>query len=161
MPQFRCPVTQPLATKLKRFPKSPRARVLHPQQRGVALVLLALIAMASGCELQQTQTDPSADAPELESTINAATLRVDVSQWPTTARSQGSLVADEQTVVSTKVAGRVSQVNVDIGDYAEKNQPIVLLDTTQFDLEANQAKARLEQARAAVGLEPNEPTSGL
>ena len=161
MPQLRCPVTRPLATKAKRFSKSPPARVIHRQRRGVAFMLLTLIAMASGCEVQQPQADPSADAPELESTINVATLRVDLSQWPTTARSQGSLVADEQTVVSTKVAGRVSQVNVDIGDYAEKNRPIVLLDTTQFDLEANQAKARLEQARAAVGLEPNEPTSGL
>lgn len=125
------------------------------------VVLLTLITFASGCENQQPQNDRSADSPEAEPTIQVATLSVDLSPWPTTARSQGSLVADEETVVSTKVAGRVSKVNVDLGDYAEKNEAIVLLDTTQFDLEANQAKARLEQARAAVGLEPNEPTTGL
>ncbi len=125
------------------------------------VVLLTLITFASGCENQQPKNDRSADSPEAEPTIQVATLSVDLSPWPTTARSQGSLVADEETVVSTKVAGRVSKVNVDLGDYAEKNEAIVLLDTTQFDLEANQAKARLEQARAAVGLEPNEPTTGL
>ena len=81
--------------------------------------------------------------------------------WPVVVRSQGSLVADEVAVVGTKVAGRVGEVFVDLGDFVRTGQPLVTLDQEEFRLEVEQAVAQLAQARAAVGLKPDDPVASL
>lgn len=128
-------------------------------------VILTSFTLLIGCEetFQQdalSNTDGETTI-ETQSRIQVQTLLVAPCDWPTIARSQGSLIADEQTVVSTKVAGRVKSVNVDLGDYVNASHPLVLIDTTEFELRVNQAEARLNQARAAVGLDANQPTDGL
>ena len=107
------------------------------------------------------ETATSNQAAKTPEAIEVKTMTVIPKVWPTVARSQGSLIADEETIVSTKVAGRVSSVLVDLGDVVEGNQPLILIDPTEFKLQADQAKARLDQARAAVGLTPNQTASDL
>lgn len=122
------------------------------------LAYFVLVVLCLGCSPVTETAEPKDNAETQPISIKAQTLSISPTPWPTIARSQGSLLADQETVVSTKVAGRVAKVNVDLGDYVESAQPLVLLDTTEFELEASQAQALLNQARVAVGLLPDEST---
>ncbi|MFA5863995.1 MAG: efflux RND transporter periplasmic adaptor subunit [Phycisphaerae bacterium] len=62
----------------------------------------------------------------------------------------GSFLARQTTQVGSQVSGRVQEVLVDVGDKIRKDQPVVRLDPTFFDIELAQAKAKLEFSRVAV-----------
>jgi RND family efflux transporter MFP subunit len=66
----------------------------------------------------------------------------------------GTLAADEQATLSFKVAGRVSEIKIDLGSPARKGQVIAILETTEFNVRLQQAEAALQQARVRLGLPP-------
>jgi len=66
----------------------------------------------------------------------------------------GTFVAEEQVVLSLKVAGRLSEITVDLGSRVSKGQVIARLDPTDFRLRVEQSEAALRQARARLGLPP-------
>ncbi len=110
-------------------------------------------------------SDP-AESPVTQSekpldTIQASVTRVEKSRWPTMVRSQGSLFADEQSVVGSEVAGLVSSVHVDLGDFVNVGDPLVSLDQDDFKLQVEQTAAQLQQARAAVGLRGTDAVEKL
>jgi RND family efflux transporter MFP subunit len=78
-----------------------------------------------------------------------------------TVQVHGSLMADELAVVGTKVAGRVAEVHVDLGDSVRQGDPLVTLDQEDFQLQISQVEAQLAQASAAVGLKKGEPIEQL
>ena len=121
---------------------------------GIALSLLAL----GGCDNAPSEPTTTT-APQAE--ISGEILKVTLTPWSTTTRCQGSLVADETTTLSAKVAGRVESIFVDVGDVVDPEKLLVQLDPTDFQLLAEQSDAQLQQARAAVGLKPSEPAEKL
>jgi RND family efflux transporter MFP subunit len=66
----------------------------------------------------------------------------------------GTLAAEDQVVLSFKVAGRLSEISVDLGSRVRQGQIIARLDPTDFRLRVKQAEATLQQARARLGLPP-------
>jgi RND family efflux transporter MFP subunit len=62
----------------------------------------------------------------------------------------GTLRARQTNLLGPKVAGNVDAVMVDIGDWVEAGQVVVLLDRTLFKLGVDQSKAACQAARAAV-----------
>jgi len=64
----------------------------------------------------------------------------------------GSLAADQEIVAGFKVAGRVSEIAVDLGSPVRKGQILARLDPTDFRLRVEQAEAALRQVRAGLGL---------
>jgi RND family efflux transporter MFP subunit len=71
-----------------------------------------------------------------------------------TVTAPGTLAADEQATLSFKVAGRVSDIKIDLGSQARKGQVIAILETTDFKVRLQQAEAALQQARVRLGLPP-------
>jgi RND family efflux transporter MFP subunit len=67
----------------------------------------------------------------------------------------GTLAAEEQAVLSFKVAGRLREIAVDLGSRVRQGQTIARLDATDFRLRVKQAEATLQQARARLGLIPD------
>lgn len=67
----------------------------------------------------------------------------------------GTLTAEDQVVLSFKVAGRLSGISVDLGSRVRKGQRLAHLDPTDFRLRVQQAEAALQQARARLGLPLN------
>ncbi|MFO1092275.1 MAG: efflux RND transporter periplasmic adaptor subunit [Planctomycetaceae bacterium] len=118
------------------------------------------ILAAWGCGQKQAQPPTAAQSDELP-VIKAEVLTVAPQPWPTIVRVSGSLFADERAAIGAKVAGRVATVNVELGDAVAAGAPLVALDRQEFELQATQATAELEQARAAVGLAPNDPVEQL
>jgi RND family efflux transporter MFP subunit len=68
----------------------------------------------------------------------------------------GTLAADDQIILGTKVIGRLGEISVDLGSRVKKGQTIAQIDPSDYRLRVEQAEAALQQARVRLGL----PASG-
>ncbi len=120
----------------------------------VLIVMAMFIATGCGSDYPATgapsQAGRDAVTPRLVRVIPAAQDTVIHGTVVT-----GTLVAEDQVVLSFKVAGRVNEVTVDLGSRVRKGQLIAHLDPTDFRLRVRQAEAALQQARARLGLSPD------
>ena len=64
----------------------------------------------------------------------------------------GTLAADEQVVLGTKVVGRLAEVTVDLGSLVKAGQVIAHIDPKDYQYRMDQAVAGLKQARVRLGL---------
>ena len=120
--------------------------------------VLTVCSLLSGCHKEPEVAAPvTTELPVLEVELLTVTERT----WPRMVRVQGSLIADEVTVVGAKVAGRVSDVLVELGDSVDAQSVLVVLEQSEFRLQVAQKEAELSQARAAVGLKEGEPPESL
>ena len=62
----------------------------------------------------------------------------------------GTLEARVQTVVSTKIPGRILDMRVDQGDEVRAGQALLLLDDSEFRQQVEMARSALDAARATV-----------
>lgn len=81
--------------------------------------------------------------------------------WPRHVRVQGSLFADEESVIGAKIAGRIAETNVDLGMVVRPGDGLASLDLEDFQLVVQQAEAQLAEACAALGLAPAAPLDDL
>jgi RND family efflux transporter MFP subunit len=125
----------------------------------VARALCALAAAAllgAGCQ----QENPATAAPQKAATPPGAggpprAVRVVAAGETTVARTivaTGTLAADEEIVLGTKVVGRLAEVSVDLGSLVTKGQAIGQIDTKDYQYRLDQAVAALKQARVRLGL---------
>src|SRR5262249_15974676 len=71
-----------------------------------------------------------------------------------TVAATGTLAADDQVVLGTKVAGRLAESTVDLATRVKRGQVVGKLDQSDFKLRVEQAEASLQQARVRLGLSP-------
>ena len=125
----------------------------------ISVTSACLVLSLLGCGHEQPQQTGKKEK-QLE-TMTADVMTVAMVPWTTVVRSQGSLYADEQSVVGSEVAGRVDQVHVDLGDFVSTGDPLVTLAQDDFQLQVEQTAAQLQQARAAVGLRETDSVESL
>lgn len=92
--------------------------------------------------------------PELPPPAAVPTVEARPQTWKATVRAQGGLVVDELTVIGARVAGRIAEVAVELGQRVRAGDVLIRLDDTELRLRIEQAQAELGRARAAVGLDP-------
>jgi RND family efflux transporter MFP subunit len=68
----------------------------------------------------------------------------------------GSLVADEEVVVSAQAPGELAQLNVDFGSFVSRGQIIAQIDSRDATLKVEQAEATLKQTMARLGMKEGE-----
>lgn len=122
------------------------------------LIIVAIALPLLGCK---ETVVPKAPVTKVESVIEGQLYKVSLENWPRVAKVQGGLFADEITTIAAKVAGRVIEVNCDLGDLVQANQTLVKIDQREYELLAAQAEAQLTQARAAIGLKPGDAVDKL
>ncbi len=125
-----------------------------------ALAAVSLIAF-SGCGHSTAPADATKEAAKPAESLEAEIKTVALQTWPSIVRCQGSLVADDQTILGSRVAGLVRETLVDVGDHVKPGQSLVALDDSEFKLQLAAAEAALLQARALIGLKPGDPVSKL
>ena len=118
------------------------------------LALLAVVCISVGCQQNPgpaaaPPSEAQKQAPRPVRLVQAAEEMVERKVGAT-----GTLAADEQVVLGTKVAGRISELLVDLGTRVRRDQVIARLDPTDAQLRVDQAVAALQQARARLGLSP-------
>ena len=121
----------------------------------LAVVALGLALSLSGCQGQNSvgaeeQKTKPAGPPPREVKVTAAAART----IARTIAATGTLAADDQVVLGTKVAGRLAEITVDLGTRVKRGQIIGKLDQSDFKLRVEQAEAALQQARVRLGLTP-------
>jgi len=118
------------------------------------LALGIVLPLVAGCGSDSTastkKTGPPPPKPREVRVVPAAEARV-----PRTVGVTGTLAADDQIVLSLKVAGRISEIGIDLGSRVRRGQVVARLDPTDFRLRVEQARAALQQARVRLGLAPD------
>ena len=136
-------------------------RAVFRQRITIGLLLMALIASAcsgdranDGRRNSNTENEPPP--------IAVTTAKVEGRNVPAYIQATGSLVADEVSDVAPKVAGKVANVSVDVGDFVSQGSVMVKIDDSDARRQLAAAQARVKQEIAAVrqaeaklGLEPN------
>lgn len=100
---------------------------------------------------------PAAELP----VVQAEVLTIQPQAWPTIVRAQGSLIADEVTIIGAQVGGRVAEIGVDLGDTVAGDAQLATLEQDEFRLQVELAQAQLLQSRAALGMKPTDPVESL
>ncbi len=118
----------------------------------LALLCAALLAISGvACE-KDTQSTRAARRAQAQAPRSVRVVDAVLGRLPRTVTVTGTLAADEEIVAGFKVAGRVSEIAVDLGSPVRKGQILARLDPTDFRLRVEQAEAALRQVRAGLGL---------
>jgi membrane fusion protein, multidrug efflux system len=117
-----------------------------------ALAAMALVALGCSRDSPATAAPPAkaAAAPRAVRLASASQQTV-----PQTVETTGTLAADEEVLLGTKVPGRLSEIAVDLGSRVRKGQTIGRIDPSDYQLRLDQAVAAQQQARARLGLPPD------
>jgi len=125
------------------------------KDRFVIFLFLPVLFLLGGCGGGEAQVVASRGSSAASLPAKQVKLAKSESRRLTqTVTAPGTLAADEQATLSFKVAGRVSEIKVDLGSQARKGQVIAVLETTEFKVRLQQAEAALQQARVRLGLPP-------
>ena len=120
----------------------------------LTLVVLGVVSLAtSGCN-----QDGKASAAQPKAVAAPRPVRVTPAvqaSVPRTVVASGTLAAEDQVVLGVKVAGRLSELHVDLGSRVKKGQPVGRIDPGDYRLRVDQSVAALQQARARLGLTPD------
>jgi RND family efflux transporter MFP subunit len=120
----------------------------------VLLVFLGSIVLA-GCGTSSgtaATSDSSGRAKAADSLRKVTTVTAAEMPLEQLIVVTGTLAAEQEIILGMKVAGRISELPVDLGSIVQKGDVIARLDTTDFDLRLRQSAAALEQARVRLGL---------
>ncbi|MBW9151302.1 efflux RND transporter periplasmic adaptor subunit [Clostridium estertheticum] len=79
---------------------------------------------------------------------NVKASPVSISSITTTTKYGSKLATSSQTVVTSKIAGKVNGVNVDVGQSVNKGDILFTLDRSELTAQYNVAKAALDTANA-------------
>ena len=135
-------------------------KMSHPaglRRKSGAFVLAGWMALAlAGAACQGERTGArAAPGAKAEEPRPVRVVPASEGRLPRTVAVTGTLAADEEVVAGFKVAGRLSEIGVDLGSPVRKGQVVARLDPTDFRIRVDQAEASLRQVRAGLGLPPD------
>jgi RND family efflux transporter MFP subunit len=118
--------------------------------RNFAAVAGAAALAGCGHDSPAKALPESAEPPRQVRVVAAAKARV-----ARTVTATGTLAADDQIILGTKVVGRLSMIAVDLGSRVRKGETVARIDPNDYQLRVQQAEAALQQARVRLGLPPD------
>ena len=159
MPRPPARVSNQMNCKIIKEQRPTAAAVIMKLGSLLVLVFAALLS-ASGCGRSQSAPEAKADTKAAEAT---AAPPVDVTTAAVITRSLqrgvevvGSLLADEEVVISAQAPGELAQLNVDFGGYVKRGQIIAQIDQRDASLKVEQAEATLKQTMARLGMKDGQ-----
>jgi RND family efflux transporter MFP subunit len=115
--------------------------------------ILTLIALTSVFGVSCSSSANSATANNTNSqpeTVDVTTAQATIVPIPTYIEATGNLTSDAQTDVAPAIAGKIVEVNFDIGSYVTQGSVLLRLDPRDAQIKLEQARAQVEQQRQAV-----------
>jgi RND family efflux transporter MFP subunit len=131
------------------------APLLHDPRRRAPLGVLALtlsIGLLGACSGQSPKDASKASAATPAAPRDVKTAIVHAEAWSRTLRATGELAAFEEATISTKVAGRLERIAVDLGTRVKQGDVLAAIEARDFDLRVTASKTALQAARARLGL---------
>lgn len=141
------------------------------EQRGISKILFLIISVfffSAACsngaasESGRGRNNNANQEAKTNAPIQVSTSKVVSRDIPAFIQTTGGLVADEISDVAPKVAGKVVNVYVNVGEFVSQGSTIAKIDDKDARLRlveaqanVNQAIAAVRQAEARLGLSPN------
>lgn len=116
----------------------------------IFLTILVMTATVAGVGCGSKPANANANANAQPTTVDITTTQAVVKPIPTYFEATGNLASDAQTDVAPTVAGKIVEVNFDVGSFVEKGSVMVRLDDRDARIRIEQAQAQVEQQRKAV-----------
>lgn len=113
------------------------------------LLLFAAALVFTGCGSRTTVNVNAAAANSQPQTVDVTTTQAVVRQIPTYFEATGNLASDATTDVAPNVAGKIAEVNFDVGSFVQRGSVLVRLDQRDAQIRIEQAEAQVEQQRKA------------
>lgn len=114
----------------------------------LAGLVLTAVLTAVGCGSKTANTNANSNSQP--TTVDVTTTQAVTKPIPTYFEATGNLASDAQTDVAPSVAGKVLEVNFDVGSYVTKGSVMVRLDPRDAQIRLEQAEAQVVQQRRAV-----------
>jgi RND family efflux transporter MFP subunit len=114
----------------------------------------ALLVLLAGCG-DDASSASAQEGKREQAPKQVQTARVEQRPLGASVLVNGTLDAFERATASTKVAGRVQSLAVDLGSRVSRGQLIARIDPTDYNLRLQQSEAGLAQARVRLGLSPD------
>jgi len=76
---------------------------------------------------------------------------------PQRVEAVGSLLAIDESTISSQVEGPVTQIAVDVGDVVKEGQVMVSIDPIELQYAVETQRAAVRQVRAQLGIGPDDP----
>ncbi|MBI4660088.1 MAG: efflux RND transporter periplasmic adaptor subunit [Verrucomicrobia bacterium] len=117
------------------------------------LLLACSLVWLTACE--RSFSSSNQQRPAAESTVSARRVkgfRIAALPLERTVSAVGSLAAFDRATLSTKVAGRLQTIAVDIGSVVRFGETIAQIEPRDYQLQVQQSEALLAQARVRLGL---------
>lgn len=114
------------------------------------IVIISVTLFMMACGGSRAESDANSANKTTTEPIEVATSNAVVRDLPSYFESTGNLASDAQTDVAPTIAGKIIQVNFDVGSYVNKGDVLVRLDPQDAQIRLDQANRQVEQARAQV-----------
>ncbi len=116
----------------------------------IFLAVLVLTATVGGIGCGSKAANANAIANSQPTIVDVTSTQAVVKPIPTYFEATGNLAGDGQSDVAPTVAGKIVEVNFDVGSFVEKGSVLVRLDDRDARIRIEQAQAQVEQQRKAV-----------
>jgi RND family efflux transporter MFP subunit len=113
----------------------------------LGLVAFAVLATGCGSNANSATNDNTNTEPTI---VDVQTVQATIVPIPTYVEATGNLTSDAQTDVAPAIAGKIVEVNFDIGSYVTQGSVLLRLDPRDAQIRLEQARAQVEQQRQAV-----------
>ena len=127
-----------------------------PLAHAAALLAAIVLAACDGDAASRAEEKSPGKAPRAVRVVPAAEAPL-----PDLVEVTGTLAAQDEVVLGTKVAGRLAEVAVDLGSRVRQGQMLARLAPADFVLRVRQAEAALEPARARLGLAAGDAADAI
>lgn len=123
-----------------------------PRSARLLVLFLLFSAVFTACSRSESKTLGKGDAnSKAQSEAVKVTQTVaETREIPSYIQATGSLAASETSDVAPKVAGKVTNTYVNVGDFVQQGAVLAKLDENDARLRLQQARAGVVQAQAAV-----------
>jgi len=134
-----------VAKSISSVPTQPKVR-RRRRGLGVAIALLvAIVIFVFG--IKALQIGKMMSSPRMMPTVTVTSASVKEEDWPPRLSAVGSVSASQGAVVSTELAGIVSEINFENGAEAKKGEVLMKLDASQEEALLRSAEAEAQLAR--------------
>ena len=129
--------------------KSERAR----KMRFIFVFVLGVGITITGC----SKGVPSGGRVNASATVRIQSVTAREETFPRRVEAVGSLLAVDESTISSQVEGPVTQIAVDVGDLVKEGQVMVSIDPTELQYAVETQRAAVRQVRAQLGIGPDDP----
>ncbi|NLU10293.1 MAG: efflux RND transporter periplasmic adaptor subunit [Tepidanaerobacter acetatoxydans] len=120
---------------------------MNIQRKKLISVIIVLTFIVASIALTGCKTKKYGDISE-EAAVPVEVKEVKLNSIKDITKLTGTIEAEDDVKVTSKIPGRVEQVLKDVGDFVEKGEPLVILETKELQNQLAQAEAALAMAQA-------------